>query len=148
LVFTFPCEQHLVWVSSKKNNLCPIRCKFDQFNRNLMSIQRCILCILRGILRYIKINECISMTTLHVYLSIIISINGLDVMITLCVCFEYIKILCKIFINILWPYCKCTQVILLYFLKLLQINFIIIIIINFVIIKSIHLKYYLWPIFK
>ncbi len=42
-------------------------------------------------------NECISMTTLHVYSIIIISINGLDVIVTLHVYFEYIKILCKIF---------------------------------------------------
>jgi hypothetical protein len=44
-------------------------------------------------------NEYISMTPLHVYSNIIININGLDVMVTLCIYFEYIKILCKIFIK-------------------------------------------------
>jgi hypothetical protein len=34
LVIIPPCEQHLVWFSSKNNNLCPINCKCDQFNNN------------------------------------------------------------------------------------------------------------------
>jgi len=40
--------------------------------------------------------------------------------------FEYIKILNKIFAKILCPYYKFIQIILLYFLKLLQMTFIII----------------------
>jgi hypothetical protein len=53
----------------------------------------------------------------YVYSSIIISINGLDIMVTLnSVYFEYIKLLCKIFLlNILCPYYKFIQTILLYF---------------------------------
>ncbi len=43
LMFILTCEQHLVWFSSKKNNLCPINCKCDQFSCNPMNIQRCIL---------------------------------------------------------------------------------------------------------
>jgi hypothetical protein len=43
LVFILPCEQHLVWFSSKKNNLFPISYKCEQFSYNPMSIQRCIL---------------------------------------------------------------------------------------------------------
>ncbi len=39
------------------------------------------------------------MTILHVYSNIIISINAFDIMVTLGVYFEYIKILCKIFIK-------------------------------------------------
>ncbi len=46
-------------VSSKKNNLCPINYKCDQFSCNLMSIQRCILWILRNIVGCIKIYKCI-----------------------------------------------------------------------------------------
>ncbi len=41
--------------SSKKNNLCSIRHKCDQFNRNLMNIQLCIWCILSGIVGYINV---------------------------------------------------------------------------------------------
>jgi len=39
-------------------------------------------------------NDCI-----NVYSNIIISINALDIMVTIGVYFEYIKILCKIFIK-------------------------------------------------
>jgi hypothetical protein len=55
LIFMLPCEQHLIWFSSKKNNLCPISCKCDQFNHSPMNIQRCILFILKDIIEYIKI---------------------------------------------------------------------------------------------
>jgi hypothetical protein len=50
---------------------------------------------------------------LYVYSSIIISINGLDIMVTLnSVYFEYIKLLCKIFLlNILRPYYMFIQTI-------------------------------------
>jgi len=44
LVFIHPCEQHLIWISFKKNNLCPINYKCDQFSCNLISIQKWILC--------------------------------------------------------------------------------------------------------
>jgi hypothetical protein len=43
----------------KKNNLCPISCKCDQFNCNSMNIQRCILWILRNIIGCIRIYKCI-----------------------------------------------------------------------------------------
>jgi hypothetical protein len=49
--------KYLVWFSSKKNNLCPISCTCDQSNHNYMSIQRCILYILKGIIRYIRIYK-------------------------------------------------------------------------------------------
>ncbi len=115
--------------SCKKNNLSPISCKCDQFSYIPMSIQRCILWILRNIFGCIKIYKCIWTTILYVYSSIIISINGLDNMVTLnSVYFEHIKLLCKIFLlNILCPYYKFITTILLYLLKLLQMTFIIII---------------------
>jgi hypothetical protein len=43
------------------------------------------------------------MIILHMYSSIIISINGVNIMVTLGVYFEYIKILCKIFIKYIMP---------------------------------------------
>ncbi len=46
-------------VSSKKNNLYPINYKCDQFNCNLINIQRCILWILRNTVGCIKIYKCI-----------------------------------------------------------------------------------------
>ncbi len=51
--------QHLVWFSSKKNNLCPNSCKSDQFSCNPMNIQRCVLWILRNIVGCNKIYKCI-----------------------------------------------------------------------------------------
>jgi len=43
-------------------------------------------------------------TIFHVYSSIIINMNGLDIMVTLIsVYFEYIKILCKIFTKFVVP---------------------------------------------
>jgi hypothetical protein len=42
----------------KKNNLCHISCKCDQFSCNPMNIQRCILCILKSIIGYNKIYKC------------------------------------------------------------------------------------------
>jgi hypothetical protein len=71
--------------------------------------------------------ECIWTTILHVYSSIIISINGLDIMVTLIsVYFSYIKILHKIFTKYIAPILQFIHTILLYFLKLLQMTFIII----------------------
>ncbi len=44
-----------------------------------------------GILRFINVSfECIWTTILHVYSNIIVKINGFDIMVTLCVYFEYI----------------------------------------------------------
>jgi hypothetical protein len=108
LVFIFPCKQHLVWFSSKHNNLCPFSCKCDQFSCNPMNIQRCILWILRNIIGSINIYKCIFWmyltTILHVYSSNIININNLNIMVTLIsVYFEYIKILCKIFNKYIVP---------------------------------------------
>jgi len=69
--------------------------------------------------------EYIWTTILHVYSSNIININDLNIMVTLIsVYFEYIKNLCKISLNILCPYYKFIQTILLYFLKLLKMIFI------------------------
>jgi hypothetical protein len=59
LVVILPYEQHLIWFSSKKNNLCPISYKRDQSSCNLMNIQRCILWILRNIVGCIKIYKCL-----------------------------------------------------------------------------------------
>jgi hypothetical protein len=80
LVFILPYEQHLVWFSSKKNNLCPISCKCDQFK-----IQRCILCILKNIIEYIIILKCIfgiymndHITSLSKLLSLIILLHNDD----------------------------------------------------------------------
>ncbi len=64
------------------------------------------------------------------YSNIIVSINGFNVIITLNgIYIEYIKIICTIFVKYIVPYYKFIQTILLYFLKLLQMTFIIIIII-------------------
>jgi len=94
-------EQHLILISSKKNNLCPINCKHDQFSCNFMNIQSCILWIIKNIIIYF---ECIWTTILHVYSIIILSINGFNIMVTLInVYFEYIKILCKIFTKYIVP---------------------------------------------
>jgi hypothetical protein len=104
LMFILTCEQHFVWFSLKKNNLCPISCKIDQFSYNPMNIQRCILWILKIVIGCIRIYKCIWTTILHVYSDIIISINGLNIMVTLIsVYFEYIKILCKIFTKYIVP---------------------------------------------
>jgi hypothetical protein len=121
------CEQHFVWFSSKKTNLCPIKCKCDQCSCNPMNIQRCILWLLKNIFGSIKIYKCIWTTILHVYSNIIISINGLDIMVTLIIVyFEYIKNLCKIFTKYIVPYYKFIHTILLYFLKLLHTTYFII----------------------
>jgi hypothetical protein len=66
MVFVLPCEQHLIYYSSKKNNLCSIRHKCDQFNWNLMNIKMCILCILNGIVGYINVVT----LTLNLWLSV------------------------------------------------------------------------------
>jgi len=49
-------------------------------------------------------------TILHVYSNIIISINGLNIMVTLIsVYFEYIKFLCKIFTKYIMPILQIYQ---------------------------------------
>jgi len=72
-------------------------------------------------------------------------------MVTLSVYFEYIKFYVKYLLNILLPYYKFIQAILLYFLKLLQMTLSIIIIIIIIIlfifidefIIKMNLSYYL-----
>ncbi len=61
-----------------------------------------------GVLGFINVYfEFIWKTILDLYSSIIISINGLDIMVTLnSVYFEYIKILCKIFAKYIMPTLK------------------------------------------
>jgi hypothetical protein len=66
--------------------------------------------------------ELIWMTILHVYSSIVININGLDIMVTLCIYFEHNKFYVNYFLNILCPYYKFIQAILLYFFKLFQME--------------------------
>jgi hypothetical protein len=73
--------------------------------------------------------ECI----LHVYSSIIININGLDIMVTLCVYFEHNKFYVNYLLSILCPYYNFIQAILLYFLKLFQMTYIIYIILYYII---------------
>ncbi len=55
--YIWTCLQLFFSCSSKNNNLCPISCKCDQFSSNPMSIQRCILWILRNIVGCIKIYK-------------------------------------------------------------------------------------------
>ncbi len=63
--------------------------------------------------------EFIWTTVLDVYSSIIININGLDIMVTLnSVYFEYIKILCKIFAKYIMPILKVYPNHLIIFLKI------------------------------
>jgi len=106
-----------------------------------------------GVLRFINVYfQFIWTIILYVYSSIIITINGLDIMVTLnSVYFEHIKLLCKIFLlNILCLYYKFIKTILLYLLKLLQMKFIIIIllILDYILILihviKINFQYYLW----
>jgi len=55
-----------------------------------------------------------------VYSNIIVSINGLDIMVTLnSVYFEYIKILCKIFVKYIMPILKIYPNQLIIFLKII-----------------------------
>jgi len=58
-----------------------------------------------GVLGFINVYfEFIWTTILYVYSSIIISINGLDIMVTLnSVYFEYFKLLCKLFAKYIMP---------------------------------------------
>jgi hypothetical protein len=57
---------------------------------------------------------------LNVYSSIIISINGLDIIVTInSVYFEYIKILCKIFAKYIMPILKVYPNHLIIFLKII-----------------------------
>jgi len=81
-----------------------------------------------GVLGFINVYlEFIWPTILNVYSSIIININGLDIMVTLnSVYFEYIKNLCNIFVKYVMAILKVYPTILLYFLKLLQITILII----------------------
>jgi len=123
-MFILTWEQHLVWFSSKKNNLYPISYKRDQFSCNPMNIQRCIFWIIRNIVGCIRIYKCMFwmyMTTiLHVYSSIIISINGFDIITTLISgYFEYIKILCKIFTKYIMPILQVYPHHLIIFLKII-----------------------------
>ncbi len=60
------------------------------------------------------------------YSSIIISINGLNIMVTLDIYFEYMKILCKIFIKYIVPILQVYPSYLIIFIKLLEMPFIVI----------------------
>jgi hypothetical protein len=59
------------------------------------------------------------------YSSIVININGLYIMVTLCIYFEHNKFYVNYLLNILCPYYNFIQAILLYFLQLFQMTFII-----------------------
>jgi len=61
--------------------------------------------LLLGVLGFINVYfECIQTTILDVYSSIVISINGFNIMITLNnVYFKYITILCQIFVKYIVP---------------------------------------------
>jgi len=74
-----------------------------------------------GVLKFRNVYfECIQTTILHLYSSIIISINGLDSMVTLIsVYFEYIKILYKIFIKYIVPILQVYPNHLIILLKIL-----------------------------
>jgi len=62
--------------------------------------------------------EFIWTTILDAHSSIIISINGLDIMVTLnSIYFKYIKILCKIFVKYIMPILKVYPNHLIIFLK-------------------------------
>jgi hypothetical protein len=71
---------------------------------------------------------------------LLLTLNGLDIMVTIRVYFEYIRIPCKIFTHVLRPYNKFIQTILLYFLKILQMRCVIIIIIILLLCYSIILS--------
>ncbi len=73
-----------------------------------------------GVLGFINVYfEFIWTTILNVY-SNIISINGLDIMVTLNnVHFEYIKILCKIFAKYIMPTLKVYPNLFIIFLKII-----------------------------
>jgi hypothetical protein len=58
------------------------------------------------------------MTILHVYSIIIININAFDIMVTIDVYFECIKILCKIFIKYNLAILQCYPI---YFIMILRI---------------------------
>jgi len=79
------------------------------------------LWIYKSVLEFINVYfECIWTTILHMYSSIIISINGLGIMVTLIsVYFEYIKILCKIFTKYIVPILQIYPHHLIIFLKII-----------------------------
>jgi len=59
-------------------------------------------------------------TILNVYSSIIININGLDIMVTLNSYFEYIKNLCNIFVKYVMAILKVYPNNLIIFLKIIR----------------------------
>jgi len=88
-------------VSFKKNNLCLISCKCDQFNCNLW-VYKSVFCVSKGyIIGYIRNYKCmfwcIWMAMFDVYSRFIIIIKWSSYLVTLGIYFEYIKFLCKIF---------------------------------------------------
>jgi hypothetical protein len=87
----------------EKTNLCLINYKCDQFNHNPMSIQRYILCIIKSIIRCIKFYNYILIVyeKLPYYMCIqaLLWAYALDIMVTLTVYFEYIKIWCNLFLK-------------------------------------------------
>jgi hypothetical protein len=100
VIFLLPCEQHIVWISSKKNHLC----------RNPMNMQMCILCILKGVVEKFWIYKCIFwiyMNTMDLWIYIkqpyyryiqklLLALNGFHIMDTLGIYFKYFKVLCNI----------------------------------------------------
>jgi len=58
---------------------------------------------------------------------LLLTLNGTNIMVTLGVYFEYINMYTRYLLNILHPYYKFIQVSLLYFLKLLQMTFFILV---------------------
>jgi len=87
-------------------------------------------------------------TILHVYSSIIISINGLDIMVTLIsVYFEYIKISCKIFAKYIMPILKVYPNHLIIFLKFITndiYDYLYLYCILILIKCNSKIQYYLW----
>jgi len=65
------------------------------------------------------------MIILHMYSSIIVTINGFDIIVPLNIYFEYINIHVRYSRDILCPYYKFIKTILLYFIKLLQMTVIL-----------------------
>jgi hypothetical protein len=62
---------------------------------------------------------------------LLLTLNGLHIMVTLGIYFEYIKVYIRYLVNALQPYYKFVQSILLYFLKLLQMTSIVIFLLSY-----------------
>jgi len=102
LVFILPCKQCSIWFSFKIFFLCPISYRCDQFNYSPIGIQRCTLCILKKY-SWLYYNLQIWWFILHMYSNFIISINALNIIVTLYIYIKYIKLLHKIFVKHIVP---------------------------------------------